>query len=76
MGDALADIREGRAGCQWFRPSSAGEKAEDRHLLAGVVGAAPGRIVAVVGGEDQQIVRAQRGDQLGQAASKASSARA
>ncbi len=43
-------------------------KDQDRHLFAGVVGAAPGRIVAVVGGEDQEIVGPQLGDQLGQAA--------
>src|SRR5690606_41095174 len=41
-------------------------KEQDRHLFAGVIGAGPGRIVAMIGSEDQQIVVAQRGDHLGQ----------
>ena len=39
---------------------------EDRHLLAGVVAARPGRVVAVVGGEDCQVARAQRVQELRQ----------
>ena len=66
VGDALADIGEGRANANRCAAAMARGEGQDRHLLAGVVGAAPGRVVAVVGGQDQQIVRAQRGDELGQ----------
>ena len=56
-------------------PRGLGKSSRIGHLLAGVIGAAPGRIVAVVGGEDQQIVvaAAWRSVRAG-ARSKASSA--
>jgi hypothetical protein len=38
------------------RPVSPGQ---DRHALAGVVGARPGRIVAVIGGEDREVAGSQ-----------------
>ena len=48
-----ADIREASR-----RPiARAGPEGEDRHVLAGVVGAAPGRVVAVVGGDDGEVAR-------------------
>ena len=40
---------------------------EQRHGLAGVVAAGPGRVAAVVRAEHQQVARAQRGEQRRQA---------
>ena len=53
-GDALADIGEGLAPADRAGPE-AGAEGQDRDLLAGVVGAAPGRVVAVVGGQHGEI---------------------
>src|SRR5579883_1633298 len=44
----------------------AGAEAEDRNVLARMIEAAPGRIVAVIGGDDAVIVRPHRGDDLRQ----------
>ena len=50
----------------------AAAESEDRHMLAGVVVAAEGRIVAVIGGDDAEIVGAHRRFDLRSRASKAS----
>ena len=55
--------------------ADAGPEGEDRHVLARVVGAAPGRIVAVVGGDDREVARARARRAIsGTRASNASSA--
>src|SRR5687768_10982761 len=43
-------------------------KSHDRNVFAGVVGALVGGIVAVIGGEDDQVAGPEQGDELGQAA--------
>ena len=63
MGDAFSYIREGLP--ESNRPGREGwGKDEDGHLLAGVVGAAPGGVVAVVGGEDEKVVGPELRDEL------------
>lgn len=59
MGEAVGDA-EGAA---------AKRRAEhqDRHALARVVGAAPGRIAAMVGGQDHHVARFQPAVEIGQA---------
>ena len=69
---ARAGRARGRDGRRWSRrcrrsvsrrptsaPAMPGPKPSDRHVLARVVGAAPGRVVAVVGGEDHEVARLQ-----------------
>lgn len=41
-------------------------KDEDGHMLAGVVGAAPGWIIAMIGGDDGGIARPRRGEEFGE----------
>src|SRR5262245_42344383 len=62
-GDRGGDVGEGRtlANGAW---SDRGTEGEDRNLLAGVVGAAPGRIATVIGHDDDEIVAAQRRSKL------------
>jgi hypothetical protein len=52
VSDAFANIREGGTDSNLAGGESWG-KAEDGDLLPGVIGANPGRIVAVVGGQDK-----------------------
>src|SRR4051794_10352468 len=49
IGEALSNTDASRADI-W-------SECQDRHLLAGVIGAAPGRIAAMVRGDDDEIVR-------------------
>ena len=64
-GDAFSYISEGGANANLSHGQGWG-KDQDRHLFARVIGARPGRIIAVIGGEHQEVVVAQPGDQLGQ----------
>ena len=66
VSDAFANIREGGTDSKLAGRESRG-KAKDRHLFAGVIGTNPGRVVAVVGGQDEQVVVAKPADQFGQA---------
>ena len=61
-GDGLADVGEAD------EADGAGRQAHDqhRHPLAGMVGAAECRVVAVVGGEDQEVARAEARENFGQ----------
>lgn len=74
-GDSFAHVgigfaaAEGAAGDAWA-------ESEDRHMLAGVVGAGGGRVAAVVGGDDDEVAWSQPRLQLGRRWSKASSAAA
>ena len=65
-GDGLSDVGERVA-----RADRAGRNAraegDDRHMLARVIAAGPGRIAAVVGREDDEIAWLQLGLQFGQA---------
>ena len=54
LGDRLADIGEGCAQPD-VAATQARPGADDRHALARMVGAAPGRVAAVVGGQQQQV---------------------
>lgn len=67
FGEGLAGVGEGFAEAEVFRTGEVLAEKEDGDLLAGVVGAGPGRVVAVVGGEAQEIAVAQFGQKLGQA---------
>ena len=53
--DSLADVREGFTVTErtWFHFRAV---HQHRNMLAGVVGTGPGRVAAVVGGEDQNVV--------------------
>src|SRR5687768_2982042 len=64
-GDTLSYIREGRPNANGSGGQAWG-KGHNRHLFAGVIGAAPGGIVAVIRSEHDEIVGTQRGDQFGQ----------
>ena len=64
-GERLPQIGEGGAVAERHRPR-AGPEHEQRHVLARMIGAGRGRIVAVVGGHDQQIVGPQARQQLRQ----------
>ena len=59
-GHGLADV--GKRGAQPEVDAGAhlGAEGQQRHVLAGVVGAGNGGVAAVVGGEDGQVARAQR----------------
>src|SRR5437588_7405804 len=62
--DRCGNVRESRA---W--PDRAEARATERkyrNLLARVIGAAPGRIAAMVGSDDEKIVRFQTRQQVGQ----------
>ncbi len=54
MGYGFANIGEGRANADQPGPDT-GTKGHDRHPLAGMVAAAPGRIAAVIGGQKRDI---------------------
>ena len=55
LGQRLAEIGERRPRAEVDVPSDARAGDEQRHVLARVIGARRGRIVAVIGGDDQQI---------------------
>src|SRR5438552_1552949 len=65
--DGFADIGQGRS-----EPDVAalqpGSDADHRNAFACMVGAAPGRIIAVVGGEDEQVARLDAGQRFRQPA--------
>lgn len=54
--EARADIGEGIAPADGTA-FDAGAKNKNRHMLAGVVGAAPRWIIAMIGGDDHRIAR-------------------
>ena len=66
LGERLPEIGECRARRRDRHRPRAGAEHQQRHVLARVVGAGRRRIVAVIGGDDQQIVRPQLRQQLGQ----------
>ena len=66
VGDAFSYIRKGMADAKGSCREAWG-KDHDRYLFAGVVGAAPGRIVAVIGGEHHEVGGLEPADQFGKA---------
>src|SRR4051794_28769683 len=62
VGDGRPDVREARAPTDLY--SVLGISGEDRHLLAGMICAAPRRIAAMIGRDDQKIVASQASQQL------------
>jgi len=64
--DALADIRESFAPAEGRR-SEARTEREDRDMLAGVVGARPGRVIAVVSRQHRYIAGSEHRFQFGNA---------
>src|SRR5262245_18485211 len=69
-GDCPADVGKTGAPAKASR-RCARRKGEDRHAFAGVVGAAPCRVIAVIGGENEKIALAQIGEKLRQSTVKA-----
>ena len=59
-GDAGGDVRECKLPKR-FRPHAV---HQNRHPFAGVIRAGPSRVIAVVGGDDLQVVGAEFGQQL------------
>src|SRR5439155_4946782 len=64
--NALADIGEALAPADRAR-SHLERIGEDRHAFARMIGAFPGRIAAVVGGEDEKIAGPEKRERLGYA---------
>lgn len=63
--EACADVGERFAPADGAAPD-AGPKDENRHMLAGVIGAAPCRIIAMIGGDDGEIAWPQFREEFGQ----------
>ena len=66
FGDALANMREGVGNAERAAAQRRSEH-QHRHPLARVVGAAPGRVAAVIGGQDDDIGRLQAAVEIRQA---------
>ena len=74
LGDGFTDVGERRS-----RPDVAAKAwsgADHRNAFARMIGAVPGRIVAMVGGEDEKVACLSRASASGSRRSKASSAAA
>src|SRR6185312_12845147 len=69
VGHGLADIGEGGPPTQIDR-THVGAKDEERHYLTRVIGRRCGRIVAVIGGKDNEVLFAHSREETGKAAVK------
>ena len=54
LGDTLTYIREALTAAERLR-GEAGAEAENRDMFAGMIGALPCRVIAVIGGEDDKV---------------------
>ena len=72
VGHSLAQIGKRRAGSEVDAGRAMRAGRQHRHVLARVIGARRGRVVAVVGGDDEQVVRPQAPEDSGSLSSNRS----